>query len=145
VTEAERRRNDLIFSDYQRNRNPFIDHPDWVALIWGLPLQGAAGTRPLASVSATMANASEQPRYTGEFRITIGQAAPSVGLDIGFRITGSTAAADYTLSGAGVSSRNGFPGGTLRIEPGGTSGSITVSPTADAITEAAETVTLILE
>ncbi|GLY49686.1 hypothetical protein Lesp01_33420 [Lentzea sp. NBRC 102530] len=30
----ERRRNELIYSDYQRNRNPFIDHPEWVGSIW---------------------------------------------------------------------------------------------------------------
>ncbi|GGN22994.1 hypothetical protein GCM10011609_75510 [Lentzea pudingi] len=30
----EKRRNDLIFSNYQHNRNPFIDHPEWVAAIW---------------------------------------------------------------------------------------------------------------
>lgn len=29
----ERKRNDVIFS-YQKNRNPFIDHPEWVAPIW---------------------------------------------------------------------------------------------------------------
>ncbi|MDG5804668.1 endonuclease [Streptomyces ossamyceticus] len=30
----EERRNDLIYSDYQGNRNPFIDHPEWVEAIW---------------------------------------------------------------------------------------------------------------
>ena len=29
VSEFERRRNDLIYDDYQRNRNPFIDHPEF--------------------------------------------------------------------------------------------------------------------
>ncbi len=33
----ERRRNEVIFTDYQTNRNPFIDHPEWVAEIWGGP------------------------------------------------------------------------------------------------------------
>lgn len=32
---AEKRRNDLIFEKYQHNRNPFVDHPEFVALIWG--------------------------------------------------------------------------------------------------------------
>ncbi|WP_320779040.1 endonuclease I family protein [Streptomyces sp. CRN 30] len=31
---SEKRRNDLIHSDYQGNRNPFIDHPEWVEAIW---------------------------------------------------------------------------------------------------------------
>jgi endonuclease I len=30
VDAFERRRNDIIFERYQRNRNPFIDHPEWV-------------------------------------------------------------------------------------------------------------------
>lgn len=33
--DRERARNDVIFRDYQRNRNPFVDHPEWVAEIWG--------------------------------------------------------------------------------------------------------------
>ncbi|MEU9550348.1 endonuclease [Streptomyces werraensis] len=27
-------RNDVIFASYQHNRNPFIDHPEWVEAIW---------------------------------------------------------------------------------------------------------------
>ncbi|MFD3525812.1 endonuclease I family protein [Streptomyces sp. NPDC058653] len=30
----EKRRNDLIFSQFQHNRNPFIDHPEWAESIW---------------------------------------------------------------------------------------------------------------
>jgi endonuclease I len=30
----ERNRNELIHSTYQHNRNPFIDHPEWVESIW---------------------------------------------------------------------------------------------------------------
>jgi endonuclease I len=30
----EKRRNEVIYSTYQRNRNPFIDHPEWVESIW---------------------------------------------------------------------------------------------------------------
>ena len=31
----EKRRNQVIHDTYQHNRNPFIDHPEWVASIWG--------------------------------------------------------------------------------------------------------------
>ncbi|TDL34231.1 ribonuclease [Jeotgalibacillus sp. S-D1] len=34
VDATERNRNDIIFSDYQGNRNPFIDHPEYVESIW---------------------------------------------------------------------------------------------------------------
>lgn len=30
----EERRNQLIYDRYQGNRNPFIDHPEWVEAIW---------------------------------------------------------------------------------------------------------------
>ncbi|MFI8100991.1 endonuclease I family protein [Streptomyces sp. NPDC086023] len=30
----EQRRNQIIFDTYQHNRNPFIDHPEWVEAIW---------------------------------------------------------------------------------------------------------------
>ncbi|MFE5185337.1 endonuclease I family protein [Streptomyces sp. NPDC056628] len=31
---VEQRRNDVIYTSYQGNRNPFIDHPEWVESIW---------------------------------------------------------------------------------------------------------------
>ncbi|MFD0315165.1 endonuclease I family protein [Streptomyces flavalbus] len=30
----EERRNEVIYTTYQHNRNPFIDHPEWVEAIW---------------------------------------------------------------------------------------------------------------
>ncbi|HKQ38638.1 MAG TPA: endonuclease, partial [Verrucomicrobiae bacterium] len=34
VDAVERRRNDLIYERYQHNRNPFVDHPEWVNLVF---------------------------------------------------------------------------------------------------------------
>jgi endonuclease I len=31
----EKRRNEVIFDTWQHNRNPFVDHPEWVTAIWG--------------------------------------------------------------------------------------------------------------
>lgn len=31
----EKNRNQIIYSAYQHNRNPFIDHPEWVNSIFG--------------------------------------------------------------------------------------------------------------
>ncbi|MBC3991149.1 endonuclease [Streptomyces sp. AC563] len=33
-SDFEKRRNQVIFDKYQHNRNPFIDHPEWVDEIW---------------------------------------------------------------------------------------------------------------
>lgn len=30
----EKHRNDVIFDEFQHNRNPFIDHPEWVESVW---------------------------------------------------------------------------------------------------------------
>ncbi len=35
VDASEQARNNAIYSDYQENRNPFIDHPEYVNAIWG--------------------------------------------------------------------------------------------------------------
>lgn len=35
VSLRERQRNQRIFSAYQRNRNPFVDRPEFVSLVWG--------------------------------------------------------------------------------------------------------------
>ncbi|MFJ7745331.1 endonuclease [Peribacillus sp. NPDC097295] len=34
VDAFERNRNEIIYNDYQHNRNPFIDHPEWAFSIW---------------------------------------------------------------------------------------------------------------
>ena len=34
VDDWERNRNNIIYYDFQNNRNPFIDHPEYVGLIW---------------------------------------------------------------------------------------------------------------
>ena len=34
VDTLEKRRNDIIYNNYQHNRKPFIDHPEWVNAIW---------------------------------------------------------------------------------------------------------------
>ncbi|MEH1011581.1 endonuclease [Micromonospora sp. CPCC 206060] len=31
----EKRRNQVIYDRWQGNRNPFVDHPEWAAAIWG--------------------------------------------------------------------------------------------------------------
>ena len=30
----EKRRNQVIYDTWQHNRNPFVDHPEWIASIW---------------------------------------------------------------------------------------------------------------
>jgi endonuclease I len=34
VSEKEKLRNEAIYDDYQHNRNPFVDHPEYARMIW---------------------------------------------------------------------------------------------------------------
>ncbi len=36
----ESNRNEMIFTTFQSNRNPFVDHPEWVEQIWGTDSDG---------------------------------------------------------------------------------------------------------
>jgi endonuclease I len=42
IDAKERDRNDAVFAD-QGNRNPFVDHPEWVQALWGGGGPGVAG------------------------------------------------------------------------------------------------------
>jgi endonuclease I len=35
VSQKEINRNNIIYDNYQHNRNPYIDHPEFVARVWG--------------------------------------------------------------------------------------------------------------
>lgn len=48
VSEEERHRNNVIES-YQRNRNPFIDHPEWVACIFQGQCDGGVEPPPAST------------------------------------------------------------------------------------------------
>ena len=51
----ERARNELIYSRYQRNRNPFVDRPEWAEAIWGADSDddGVNDTHELIAGTAT--------------------------------------------------------------------------------------------
>ena len=34
VSQKEIARNNAIYNDYQHNRNPFVDHPEYARMIW---------------------------------------------------------------------------------------------------------------
>ncbi len=38
VDDWERNRNNIVYDQYQHNRNPFIDHPEFVDSIWGVQI-----------------------------------------------------------------------------------------------------------
>ncbi|MCF6170073.1 MAG: endonuclease [Bacteroidales bacterium] len=59
VDDRERNRNDIIYYTYQGNRNPFIDHPEYVDSIWTAPAGGGSTSTSLfISEVADPANAA---------------------------------------------------------------------------------------
>lgn len=38
VSQREQDINDLIYYQHQSNRNPYIDHPEWVGTVWGIDM-----------------------------------------------------------------------------------------------------------
>jgi len=51
VDDFERDKNDVVFG-FQGNRNPFIDHPEWVCLIWSCPGGDAIPPAPPTGLAA---------------------------------------------------------------------------------------------
>lgn len=50
VDDIEMYRNNVVYS-YQKNRNPFIDHPEYVNYIWGTPVQPENELPQLANIT----------------------------------------------------------------------------------------------
>jgi endonuclease I len=136
---AERARNDRIFTDYQHNRNPFIDHPEWVSSIWGV-----GPTQIVAQAVATDSAATESPLTTGVITVQLSSAAGAGGLAVSFTVNGTAQTSEYTLSGTGVSFNAGTGVGSVSVPAGATVATVTLSPVNDGVTENAETMTLTL-
>lgn len=54
VDDFEIQRNDILFKNYTKNRNPFIDFPQWADMIWG-------GVSSTAQPSTDIINGDDQP------------------------------------------------------------------------------------
>ena len=75
--DFEMNRNEVVFG-YQQNRNPFIDHPEFVESIWGNPTQieqQAAERLKIYPVPAKEWVTIELPAGGKEYRVTIFSAA----------------------------------------------------------------------
>ena len=52
----ESNKNELIYANYQYNRNPFIDHPEWAEQIWGVDPDGDGITTTYEILAGTHPN-----------------------------------------------------------------------------------------
>ena len=109
VDSVERRRNDVIYA-YQGNRNPFIDHPEWVDCVFlGQCSTGGGGT-PSGSAWINEFHYDNAGSDTGEFVEFAGTAGTSLS---GWQIllyngNGGRVYGTYNLSGSIANSSNGF-------------------------------------
>ncbi|MCD6337329.1 MAG: endonuclease, partial [Candidatus Marinimicrobia bacterium] len=108
VDDWERTRNDRVYS-YQHNRNPFIDHPEYVSYIWGgeVPNElGAPVAKSASNIDSTSftANWSMVTSATGYklyvsdnsgFTSLLSQYDPKILADTLETITGLTPETDY--------------------------------------------------
>ena len=122
VSEAERRRNHLIYTQYQRNRNPFVDRPELVAQIFG-PLSELPGL----TVTVTPSAVAEGQNATGRVRIAV-----AVAQAVTVRLVKIGSAADDIVIPADVT-----------IEPGQTSAEFPVTIASDAVADGDKEVSLI--
>lgn len=66
VSQKEIDRNNAIYADYQHNRNPFVDHPEYARMIWDENGQGGGGNTGVGDyVKVTAAPAD----WSGEYLI----------------------------------------------------------------------------
>ncbi|MTI31114.1 endonuclease [Xanthovirga aplysinae] len=83
VDEREIRRNTLIYEQFQGNRNPFIDHPEFVERIWGTPTSLSnlhtglsMGSKEFQESSLNLQEKSELVVYPnpsfGKFKVIVG-------------------------------------------------------------------------
>jgi endonuclease I len=73
VDLKERHRNDVVFQ-YQQNRNPFIDHPEWVELIYGGGFAPAVDLTPAVPRIASVRPNPFNPATEVVFRLGEGAA-----------------------------------------------------------------------
>lgn len=82
--DAERNRNELIYSKYQHNRNPFIDRPEWVEEIWGTDDDNDGVTATHEIIAGSDPNNSNSV-----FRATLSGTGTSIQVGCGLLATGS--------------------------------------------------------
>ena len=73
VSEVERRRNHLIYSQFQHNRNPFIDHPEMVAQVFE-----SAPVSPVLTIAVMPSSLSEGTSGSGTVSIPAAVGSPVI-------------------------------------------------------------------
>ncbi len=75
--------------NYQHNRNPFIDRPEWVQAIWGDGHADGGGTQPIAQVTALLLPPTEVAADVSQSPVSLNQFAGTGGVTVSFSMSGT--------------------------------------------------------
>jgi endonuclease I len=103
--QLEMLRNDAVYS-YQNNRNPFIDHPEWVECVFNCNC-GAVGNNPPVANDTTFALAENASPSTVVG--TVVATDPDAGASLTYSITAGNASGAFSMSGNQLRVANAAP------------------------------------
>jgi endonuclease I len=93
VDNWEINRNNIIYNQYQHNRNPFIDHPEYVTYIWG------GSTPPPAGFSSPVTLTLVLDNYPAETSWNVKNASGTIlSSGSGYTVKGATITKSITLA-----------------------------------------------
>ena len=91
VDEYEIHRNNLIYNNYQHNRNPFIDFPEWADYIWGTVTDGDYSSTPTGKAAPATDAINE---YNAPATGSVSLSTSSINIKVGESATISATSSD---------------------------------------------------
>ncbi|WP_417557875.1 endonuclease [Mesoflavibacter zeaxanthinifaciens] len=98
VSQKEIDRNNNIYYNYQSNRNPFVDHPEYVAMIWNPSTDTTAPTAPTNLVASNATASTIGLSWTASTD-DVAVASYDIFVDGSFYTNTSTAVTSFTVTG----------------------------------------------
>ena len=98
VSQKEIDRNNNIYYNHQSNRNPFVDHPEYVAMIWNPSTDTTAPTAPTNLVASNATASSMDLTWTASTD-DVAVASYDIFVDGSFYTNTSTAVTSFTVTG----------------------------------------------
>jgi len=139
VSDEERRRNQLIYDFYQYNRNPFVDHPQFVSSIFGatqpfLSLEFSPNIVPENS-GQLVATVQATPAPSGNLIVTVSKTGDSddseLSVPASITITGGQVTTDLPITVLTDNFQDGDQAVTLSVSAAGYAGDAGVLTVSD--------------
>ena len=113
VDEYEIHRNNLLYTNYTNNRNPFIDFPEWADFIWGTANYNGSTYQSYSSTPTGYATPSTDT-INGYNSGSVIPPSPSTLTE-----SGSVAASNGTLSGWNLEGTEAYTNGEVKFDNSG--------------------------